>query len=335
MKSVVSNIKNGLSLKKTHDAKSTIRKSSGLLGIFVTLFISLSMILSLPTSSAVTQNTNFTVNVIDSLSVSVTTPVSGATGDINQFLRNQVDLSVTTNNANGFTASMTAKTTSTSLVNNAQSSNLPTLASNNVVRSSFPANYWGYSLDDVVASGGVDTSHYSAMVPSNTASPITLLSSNVAATMDKTFFFGAKANSSLPSGTYKGTVVISVVTDTIGPDNPVIPDNPAKPEDDTTGGTGTYDSTNNRTVYSTTSTDAVAGTTTTETRVDTGNTIYTGPMGATENINSHIVTNSALATGLGIAASVAAASGGFFFLVATRDEGDEEEEDEDEEEKLS
>ena len=62
-------------------------------------------------TNAAESQTTFQVNVVESLSVSITAPRGGASGNINTFLRNTVSLSVTSNNANGFTASMYAKNT--------------------------------------------------------------------------------------------------------------------------------------------------------------------------------------------------------------------------------
>ena len=48
----------------------------------------------------------FQVNVQDTLTVAVTTPDAGATGNANEFLRNTVEIAINSNVSNGFTASM-------------------------------------------------------------------------------------------------------------------------------------------------------------------------------------------------------------------------------------
>lgn len=330
MKSNTPNKKSGMNLKHSHHSRAVFRKLPKSTAILSGVLAVFSVAVSLPSVLATETNTTFQVNVVDSLSVEITTPTSGATGNMNEFLRNKVSLNVTTNNANGFTASMTTKTASTSLVNTVQNTyTLPTLGSNDVLRSSFPANYWGYSFDDTEA--GDQSSHYSALVGAG-STPITVLSSNTAASTSKDFYFGAKGNASLVSGTYTGVVVISVVTDVIDNTNPVTPTDPVKPTDDTPNDQiATYQGApRDRTIYTTTSTDATAGTETTTTEITSGDNTasYTPPQGVTENVVSRISSGSDLATGLGITASVAAASGAFFFIIAGRDEGDEEEEEE-------
>ena len=274
-------------------------------------------------------NTNFQVNVLESLTVSVTTPTTWASGDMDEFLRNPVSVSVTTNNSNGFIATMTAKTTNTALVNTSNSSyTLPTLTTSST-RSAFPANYWGYSFNDTVAGSG--TSTYNAMVASN-ATPITVLQSSTATTGNRDFYFGAKGNASLPAGTYTGIVVINVVSGTTGSSNPVTPTNPATPNP--SSNTAVYHSsptggsTNGTTTYTQRST--TSGNTTTTTEVTDGNNVamYTAPQGVMSNTLSNVSTNSTIATGLALAATVAAASGMFMTIAARREGEDDEDEDE-------
>ncbi len=282
--------------------------------ILLTIFIFVS-----PAKVSADENTSFNVNVQESLSVSITTPTTWASGNINTFLRNKVSISVSSNNSAGFTASMTAKTMDTSLTNTSRSSySIPTLDSSSVTRISFPANYWGYSLDDDDSNNGSGSSFstYRAMVGS-TSTPITILSSNVAATSSKDFYFGAKADVSQASGTYVGTVVISVVSGvTNNNSNPITPVDPVTPGEDQVA---IYDSSANRTYYTYSTTSS--GTSTTTTQISSGDNrsayvSYTPPQGATHN---KLDTNATLVTGLGIATAVAATSG-FFFLAAVRRE---------------
>lgn len=274
--------------------------------------------------------TDFSVNVKESLFVSITTPTDWASGDIDTFLRNKVSIQVRSNNAAGFTASMTTKTPDTALTNTSKNTaTLPTL-STSTSRSSFPANYWGYSLNDTDA--GNNSSTYNALVGS-TGTPITLLSSTTAASGSKDFYFGAKADVTKAAGTYTGTVVISVVTGVINEENPVTPTNPATPgpQNNTpnynpapTGG-----SSSGTTTYTYTNTGSDTNTTTTEISEGDNTSAYSGytpPQGQTQNTISNISNNSALATGLATASSIAAASGIFFFVLAKRDKDDEEDE---------
>ncbi|MBR3132152.1 hypothetical protein IKG33_01960 [Candidatus Saccharibacteria bacterium] len=295
-------------------------------------------------AAADTANTTFTVNVVESLSVSVTTPTTWASGNIGDFLRNLINVSVTTNNPNGFTASMYSQS-STSLTNTTDNTKtLPTLASSrtctNADCTAFDANRWGYSLND-----SSNTGTYYAMKTSS--SPITLITGAAGTTSgSQDVYFGARANINQASGTYVGTVIISVVTGTINSSsNPAVPTNPDSPSDDNpndgtatyTGSTGTgatkgvgnsgYTGT---TVYTTTSTSS--GTTTTTTEIGGGDvrSSYASPAGVTEKTVANINNSSSLATGLATTATVAAASGIFFFIVAKRREDDEEDEEEEE-----
>ena len=302
------------------------------------VMLGLSVIISsLPSSHATEANTTFQVNVADSLAVTVTTPTSWATGDIDTFLRNKVSIEVTSNDSSGFTASMYSET-STDLTNIAKNTfTIPTLASQST-RSAFPSDRWGYSLGTSSLGGrnygetdaGNNSSNYYPLVATS-SSPITILqasSGTYSGTQD--IYFGAKASISKASGTYTGTVLISVVTGTVTTpedpinDNPITPVNPAT-NDDTTEGYATYDSTNDRTVYYTTST--VSSDTVTTAEVSSGNTTssYAAPAGVTTRTSSNI-NDGSVALGLATAASVAAASGIFFFILAKRREEDEEEE---------
>lgn len=291
-------------------------------------------------------NTTFQVNVVESLNVTLTEPTSGATGNINTFLRDEIDLSITSNNATGFTATMYADTSSddkTSLVNTSSSSyTLPSL-DDSCTRGDFNENHWGYSLDATTTmnnktynetSGGNGNSKYHKL-PTSSA-PDTVLTNTGATTsaVSRSIYFGTQANASIAAGTYSGTVVIGVVTGTVNDNNdssnPVTPpDNPAT-NSDTTAGTATYNSSANRTVYYTTSTDSDAGTTTTETSVSAGNTVdsYSNPAGVTEHTTASIATGTPLATGLAVTSAVAATSGFIFFILAKRKKDDDDEEEE-------
>ncbi|MBR3231019.1 hypothetical protein IKF73_03295 [Candidatus Saccharibacteria bacterium] len=287
---------------------------------FVVLMILL-LAQATPRAMAIDTNTAFNVNVQEYLSVSITTPSEWASGSIGTFLRNKVSLSVTSNNASGFTASMTTKTTETALVNAAKSTiTLPRLAAN-TTRNNFPANRWGYSLNDTEAGSG--SSNYRA-VPSSAETPVQILSSAVAATSSKDFYFGAKANVTQASGTYTGTVVISVVSGVIDDNtNPLTPVDPVTPGNEQTA---TYDSGRDTTAYTYRSTGNGGSTTTTEITSGDHRSAYQGytpPQGVTYSTTASLGTGTAMATGFGIAASVAATSG-FFFLAAARREGDDE-----------
>ena len=289
---------------------------------------------------------NFEVNVRESLAVSITTPSQYATGDIDTFLRNKVNVSVDTN-ATSFVASMTTKTADTSLSHAQNKGTIPTL-DNDYAKSSFPTNYWGYSINDTDA--GNSSSTYKALVGVGSVSPISLISSAESSSISsRDIYFGAKADITKASGTYSNTIVISVVTGVIeedptdpgyNPTTPVDPATPANPEETpqysgantTTGGT-----TNGATTYTYTRSygSGSAATTTTTTQISDGdnrNTYvgYTPPQGVTnrrtttEEINEG---DNSLATGLAVTSAAAATSGIVFFILAKRKKDDDEEEE--------
>lgn len=281
----------------------------------------------------VTGNTNFRVNVNDALTVSITTPDNWAQGDPNQFLRNRIIVDATTNAAAGLTASMTTKTTDKSLRNSRKSDYvIPTLVQHKTV-AEFPTNYWGYTLDDDIASPR-SSADYKALKNIN-ESPIILASRDTPGSVSQDVYFGAKADMTKASGTYSNTVVISIVTGIINdpdddeydpgePDNPVTPSNPSGP---TEPGTPTYTPSNNQTTY-TTVTPNQNNTTTTTTEVSSGDNrrSYQAPQGVKTTTTS-VNEGSPLATGLAVTSAVAGATGFIFFLIGKRRKDDDEEEE--------
>ena len=225
-------------------------------------------------------------------------------------------------------------TTGAPLINTSGSTyTIPTLTANTSWSRSdtTTTNFWGYSVDD-----DSNTGTY-LPVPIKTDTPVTLTPANTTGTWSDDVYFGAKADYSTASGTYIGTVLISVVTGVVNTEtNPVTPTDPATPADDTpddstatyTGAntnTGTGVSGNNgTTIYTTTSSTASPATKTTTTQVTEGDTrdSYSSPAGVTR-VNE----GTPLATGLAATAAVAATTGIVFFVIAKRrkDEEDEEE----------
>ncbi len=288
-------------------------------------------------------DTKFQVNVRETLAVQITTPTSGATGDINEFLRNKVSMTVTTNSTGGFTASMYSKTNTNLAHETLSDTTIPTL-SDYSTRSAFPANRWGYSLSTGSYIGGSSSyndtdagkssSRYYPLV-STSSSPLTILNGAAGTTTgSQDIYFGAKANATKPSGTYANTVVISVVTGAIDSNtNPITPVNPATPTPASTSGGVAYHSaptggssagTTVRTVYSDTS-----DTKTETSEVSEGNNVngYQQAHGVIEETEANIASNSTLAATLATAATLAASSGMFFFIAAKRREDDDDEDE--------
>lgn len=294
--------------------------------IFALLILSLLFIPKIDNTSA----SEVTVKSEEMLTVKVTLPSSWANGTPSSagvFLRNEVILEILTNNEVGFTATMTSATTNTSLVNSSNTSyTIPTL-SDNSLRSSFPNDFWGYSLDDTA--GGNTGSTYKPVAPYGAAEPNYIANSAYSSTAtSKTIYFGTKATSAKAAGVYSNTVVFNVVSGINTSDtsqNGVTPTNPVNPGDDPSGDdTPTYISSNNATVY--TRRDG----TTTGTVVTPGNTTsatYSSPAGVTTT-RSSVNEGTPLATGLAVTAGVAVTTGIFFFIAAKRRKDDEEEEEE-------
>ena len=303
--------------------KSHTQKRTRILGVFAGFSLALTPIIASVPALAVTRNAEFRVNVTEILSVSLTLPDNWASGDTGDFLRNAIHLDVASNNGNGFTASMTTKTSNTSLMNKNSAATIPTLQ-NDAVRSSFPANYWGYSIDDTAA--GNASSVYKALAGAGDT-PISLITSGSASSASKDVYFGAKADSSKDSGTYSNTVVFNVVADVIDVDNPVTPVDPATPSDASQNNPA-YDSSNNRTVYTATTNNSNNNTTTTITEVSSGDnrSSYTNPQGVKSYSDANIGEGTPLATGLAVTAGIAATAGVVFFVAAKRKERKDEEE---------
>lgn len=307
------------------------------------------IVANLPVVNAETAETTFSVNVKDYLSVSLTTPSEWASGDVNDFLRNKVSLNVSSNNANGFTASMYSKD-NTDLTNTmANTETLPTLTGSSI-KSSFPVNHWGYSLGSGTINSsmnsnsygetdaGNNSSNYYPLV-STSSSPITILTGATGGNQD--IYFGAKADMTQASGTYTGTVVISVVSGNIDTStNPVTPTNPATPNpanevatynEAPTGGSSTAAGTTTYTYRRNTPSggSGSTGTNTTTTQVSDGDNVsayqgYTAPQGVIENTISNISSGSPLAVGLVATSAAAAAAGTFFFILAKHREEDDD-----------
>ncbi len=292
--------------------------------------------------AATQQSTQFEVNVREVLSVSITTPTEWASGQIDDFLRNKINVTVTGNNGSGFVASMSTNSVSTKLTHSENMDVIETLASDSPGYSSFPTNRWGYSLNDTDAGSG--SSVYKALVGID-QTPIILISNlDSMTTNSRDIYFGAKADMSKSSGTYEGSIVINVVTGTINDDpsdpdyNPTTPTNPATPASSEQvaeyHSAPTGDPTNGTTTYTYTRTNQSSGTTTTTTQVSDGDNResysgYTPPQGVKKIASStqsveELSEGPSLAMTLAISSGIAATSGLLFFVLA-KSRGDDEE----------
>lgn len=273
-----------------------------------------------------TNGANFQVNIPEILTVSITRPNTWATGNVGEFLRNVVTLSVVSNNPVGFAASMTsdktaaqvsADSTATALksINTSSSSAIPMLSSSWTRGNTSVTKFWGYSVDD-----SSETGTYSGIALKDDASPTVLIPAGTTSSAEQNIYFGAKADSTVDSGTYQGTVIISVVTGVASSDPVVTPSDPVTPSDTETNNPA-YDGT--QTAYTATTYSGTIHTSTLEVSEGDTRSAYQDPQGvSTAKINE----GTPLATGLAVTAAVAAVAGVAFFIAARR----REEEDDDE-----
>ena len=284
--------------------------------------------------------TTFSVNVQETLSMTVTPDTQvGATGNVDEFLRNDVKVEVASINGQGFTAGMTTKTADTSLAHISaeeapdEKDSIPTLSEATTQRggesdanyASFPANFWGYSLDDAEKTG-----KYAALVGSDQV-PITVLSSDKTETSKSGYvYFGAKANNNKASGTYKGTVVFTVTSGTSGSPLPIQspaaaepgqPDGPQMADNTQAANSPTYSYTTQNRTYQSYNYNSSASRVASEDgqKKTTAASEYASPLGAIERNSSNIQSGSPIARVLMIVGFSAAAVGVVFFVLAKKD----------------
>ena len=282
------------------------------------LIVALGALVLVPLSHgrAFAESSTLEADVQDYLSISVTAPTTWASGDINTFLRNKVSLSITSNNAAGFTASMTTDTPNSALVNSAKSTaTLPTLTTT-TTRANFPVNHWGYSFDDTDT--GSDTSTYGALSGIG-GTPVTVLTYTQPGTSTKDFYLGAKVDATQASGTYLGTIVVNVVSGVAVTDNPTTSgtDNPTSStpasSDQTVAANTTNGNVNTTSHHNNTS---VAPTNTTQSSTNSAKNSYAAPAGVSDVTNAEISDDSQTTTAIAATATAAAVAGAVAFVFA-------------------
>lgn len=317
--------------------KTKTKVTIGFIGILsVAAGVQASNIVASQVEAADSATSTFTVNVVESLNVTITADSSEATGNAGTLLREPVTLEVTSTNSAGFAASMYSNS-NTNLTSKKDS--IETLSAS-TTRSSFEADRWGYSLQNEVTSNsesstgdnadGKDSSTYSPMTTSSSLIPV--MTRSAAATGTQKVWFGTKASLAKTAGEYSNTVVFSVVSGTTTPSNPSTPAEPTDTSTDNpayayTGTNGYAGSSTGATVYTTTSsTDTTA---TTKSEVSAGDTrnAYQNAAGVTETTKASVTSGTPLATGLAVTAAVAATSGFIFFILAKRKSDDDDEEE--------
>ena len=157
---------------------------------------------------------NFNVEVDLKLAVSLSNRLVTDTGVNGTFLRDSTILGVSSNSANGFVATFTTDKNSTTenatnLTHNYKENIIPTLDSS-VLRANFPADRWGYSLDDT--GDGDENSTYGPLVAMDSDSPIVAMSSDEPASAQQEIYFGTKMSPLQPTGVFSNSLVFRVVT---------------------------------------------------------------------------------------------------------------------------
>lgn len=174
-------------------------------------------------ASAATQSANTTINATigSTISITSTSPVALAiTPDANGQSSSASDtVTVNTNNASGYNLTLADSDATTTLANGGDS--LTAHAGSQGTPTTLANNTWGYRVDGVGGFGAGPTSVQTnvdtlsltwAGVPAS-GSPVTLKTTASTATNDTTtVWYGAKADTSKPNGTYTGTVTYTATT---------------------------------------------------------------------------------------------------------------------------
>ena len=307
-------------------------------------------------------DTKFTVNVAETLTMTVTPPSATASGKSGKLLREKVNVSVATNNSKGFSTTVTTKDTDTNLKNGATT--IPTTSGvtcKDEDCSAFTANFWGISLNDTIGSDatkGSASATYSAVPASNAAGIKVLGNATNTTSMNKDVIFAAKTDNTKAAGTYTGTVTFKTTSGTGGTGDPVIPgpSNPGNPDGPSASQPQVQPSasgqeqpsaeapqvaysytTNNNTYRSTSSYSYSSDASETADEVDENSSSrartstkkstsnnYVAPLGANNRQYASTTHLSVITIILMIIACLAAAFGIFFFILAKRRKDDEE-----------
>ena len=186
------------------------------LGVSSVLLLSAMLFPSLPDSAAAEEAESkvslsvspvLAVSLQDELALEVT-PTEGGS-----FTAKTASLSISTNNETGYSMYLATQGNNNTLTSqNPSTSDVITAldgGESGLTPTEFTANTWGYSL----ASGTTepsDTTRYQA-VPAETGSTAVITKDTPVDTDTYSLMFGAKVDTSLPSGTYSNQVVVSAV----------------------------------------------------------------------------------------------------------------------------
>ena len=189
------------------------RVLAGMSGAVMVLVLGAMLFPSLPTAvQAEESGSTANLNVESAVAISLPDTVAinaTPTSDGEFFSSDDVELSVSTNNNSGY-ALYFATTGKDNHMHSQNQATTETIApvSGSVTQAKFANNTWGYNLRAASEGEANDGTEYQAVPESgNTALKTTSAPSN-----DNYYLtFGAKVNTSIPSGTYTNTVAVSVV----------------------------------------------------------------------------------------------------------------------------
>ena len=197
-----------MGIKKQKPTNKGIKIVSGMLA--ASLFAMPVLLLNGAPTSAASQSATTTVNVTIYPVISITaspniemdiTPTTSG-----QFRTANGNVVISTNNVKGYTTYITSNTTETSLKQPAAagvSAVIPTVSASGTTIS---GNGWGWSND---------ASQFNPVKATGTTDNSTVFSRTTAATPtgdNKTLTIGASATTSVPSGTYSNTLLLTAVT---------------------------------------------------------------------------------------------------------------------------
>lgn len=170
-------------------------------------------LLSLTLNFAFSQNSFAEYKATLSASISESTASIDGTEIIessDETAEHEINLKINTTNKTGYTATISAKTEETALLNTNPDINTKINSiSSNYSLSNFPANTWGYRFDD-----NVDFSP----IPAQSA-PVNLIKTTEKSTEEENhnIKLGMKLNSSLKPGNYENRLIVSVVSNPYTP----------------------------------------------------------------------------------------------------------------------
>ena len=197
-----------MGIKKQKPTNKSIKIVSGMLA--ASLFAMPVLLLNGAPTSAASQSATTTVNVTIDPVISITaspniemdiTPTASG-----QFRTANGNVVISTNNVKGYTTYITSNTTETSLKQPAAagvSAVIPTVSASGTTIS---GNGWGWSND---------ASQFNPVKATGTTDNSTVFNRTTSATPtgdNKTLTIGASATTSMPSGTYSNTLLLTAVT---------------------------------------------------------------------------------------------------------------------------